>query len=306
MPRTVPTSTYRLQITGSFTLADAAALTDYLRDLGVGAVYCLPCCSRRSAPTTATTPPTRPRSTPTAAATRAATLLGAPRGAGLGVVVDIVPNHLGIAEPAENPALWDVLRLGQDSPYAAWFDIDWSRRAGSCCRCSATTPTLSVEDGELRYYDHRFPLAPGTWHEGDDPDEVHARQHYELAHWRRANTELNYRRFFAVTTLAGVRSGGPGGLRRHPRAGRHPAGRRRDGAAGGPPRRPGRPGRLPRAPARPGPGRLDHRREDPRAGRGAAADGRSRAPPATTRCARSTACSSTTPRRPTSPSSTGG
>ncbi len=42
MPRTVPTSTYRLQITGSFTLGDAAALTDYLRDLGVGAVYTSP------------------------------------------------------------------------------------------------------------------------------------------------------------------------------------------------------------------------------------------------------------------------
>ncbi len=40
MPRTVPTSTYRLQITGAFTLDDAAALTDYLRDLGSGAVYC--------------------------------------------------------------------------------------------------------------------------------------------------------------------------------------------------------------------------------------------------------------------------
>jgi (1->4)-alpha-D-glucan 1-alpha-D-glucosylmutase len=41
------------------------------------------------------------------------------------------------------------------------------------------------------------------------PDEsaaqVHARQHYELVNWRRADTDQNYRRFFAVTTLAGLR-----------------------------------------------------------------------------------------------------
>ena len=65
--------------------------------------------------------------------------------------------------------------------------------------------TLTVADGELRYFEHRFPLAPGTWTEGDDPEAVHARQHYELVHHSRGNAELNYRRFFAVTTLAGVR-----------------------------------------------------------------------------------------------------
>ena len=139
------------------------------------------------------------------------TLLGAAREDGLGVVVDIVPNHLGIAEPAENPAFWDVLRLGQDSPYAPWFDIDWQANAQGrlLLPVLGDDATLSVVDGELRYYDHRFPLAPGTWSEGDDPAEVHTRQHYELAHWTRANTELNYRRFFAVTTLAGVRQEDP-------------------------------------------------------------------------------------------------
>jgi (1->4)-alpha-D-glucan 1-alpha-D-glucosylmutase len=58
-------------------------------------------------------------------------------------------------------------------------------------------------DGELRYYDNRFPLAPGT--EGGSPQEVHARQNYELVDWRRADRDLNYRRFFAINTLAGLR-----------------------------------------------------------------------------------------------------
>ena len=54
-------------------------------------------------------------------------VLDAARDAGLGVVVDIVPNHMGIAVPAENPAWWDVLQHGRASPFAGWFDIDWSR-----------------------------------------------------------------------------------------------------------------------------------------------------------------------------------
>ncbi|HKX15530.1 MAG TPA: malto-oligosyltrehalose synthase, partial [Propionibacteriaceae bacterium] len=124
--------------------------------------------------------------------------------AGLGVIIDIVPNHLGIEHPIQNPAWWDVLRLGQDSPYAAWFDIDWSR-GRIVVPVLGDDPELTVVDDELRYFEHRFPLAPGTWSEGDDVAVVHDRQHYELVHYSRGNREVNYRRFFAITTLAGVR-----------------------------------------------------------------------------------------------------
>ncbi|MCW2867349.1 MAG: treY, partial [Marmoricola sp.] len=66
---------------------------------------------------------------------------------------------------------------------------------------------------ELRYHDNRFPVAPGSVHDGDTSDggadDVHARQSYELISWRRADSELNYRRFFTVTTLAGVRVENP-------------------------------------------------------------------------------------------------
>ncbi|MEV0717260.1 malto-oligosyltrehalose synthase, partial [Asanoa sp. NPDC050611] len=60
-----------------------------------------------------------------------------------------------------------------------------------------------VEDGELRYYEHRYPIAPGTG--AGTAREVHARQHYELVGWRRGDSELNYRRFFAISDLAGLR-----------------------------------------------------------------------------------------------------
>ncbi|TPX05787.1 malto-oligosyltrehalose synthase [Schumannella luteola] len=57
----------------------------------------------------------------------------------------------------------------------------------------------------MRYWDHRFPIAPGTADDGADPVTVHDRQSYELIDWRRADHELNYRRFFAVNELAAIR-----------------------------------------------------------------------------------------------------
>ncbi len=50
-----------------------------------------------------------------------------------------------------------------------------------------------------------YPLAPGSWHEGDAPAAVHLRQHYRFIDADLADTELNYRRFFAITDLAGLR-----------------------------------------------------------------------------------------------------
>ena len=97
--------------------------------------------------------------------------------------------------------------------HAEAFDIDWDFGHGRLRLPvlgdddlpvdGAPTGHLRVVDDELRYHDHRFPIAPGTGY--GSPDEVHARQHYELVGWRRGDAELNYRRFFTVTSLAGVR-----------------------------------------------------------------------------------------------------
>src|SRR5579859_3335379 len=123
----------------------------------------------------------------------------------MGLVVDIVPNHCGVAVPVENPAWWSVLRDGPASPYASWFDIDWSRHRILIPVLGEPSDVerLSIVDGELRYFGHRYPIASGTL--GGTPQEVHARQFYELVDWRRANAELNYRRFFAVSDLAALR-----------------------------------------------------------------------------------------------------
>lgn len=202
-----PTSTYRLQIRPGLTLADAADLTDYLVELGVDAVYLSPIL-------TATTGSDHgydtvdPTTIDPARGGEAGwhALVAACREAGLKIVLDIVPNHLGIAVPAENPAWWSVLAQGRDSAYANWFDIDWDRAPILVPVLGADgLDAVTIEDGELRYHEHRFPIATGTYAEGDTVAEVHARQHYRLAPWETGDTELNYRRFFAISTLAGVR-----------------------------------------------------------------------------------------------------
>ncbi|HEY7045588.1 MAG TPA: malto-oligosyltrehalose synthase [Jatrophihabitantaceae bacterium] len=203
----VPLSTARLQITPSFDLYAAAELCSYLRDLGVAAVYVSPILRAAAGSQHGYDVVDFSRIDP-ARGGRAGwqALVDAAAEHGLQLLVDIVPNHAGVAEASENAAWWDVLRLGPASPYAHWFDIDWSSgrlRLPVLGDDFDASRDLAVVGDELRYFEHRFPIAPGTG--GGTAAEVHVRQHYELVGYRRADAEQNYRRFFAVTTLAGVR-----------------------------------------------------------------------------------------------------
>jgi (1->4)-alpha-D-glucan 1-alpha-D-glucosylmutase len=215
VPTSHPRSTYRLQIRPAFTLDDAAALQDYLSDLGADWVYLSPILTASKGsdhgydvvdPTTID--PDRGGEEALRRASRAF------HDAGRGVLVDIVPNHVGVARAHENAWWWDVLEHGRGSRYADAFDIDWEFGLGKVrlpvlgetLESAAATGALRVEEGELRYHDHRFPLAPGSSStDGEDPVAVHARQRYELMDWRRESYDLNYRRFFGVSSLAAVR-----------------------------------------------------------------------------------------------------
>ena len=202
----VPTATYRLQVRPSFDLHAAADVCDYLATLGVGAVYLSPLLTAAKGSDHGYDVVRFDAIDPARGGVDGWTrLLAAARARSLGVVVDIVPNHTGVASAAENPAWWDVLKHGRESRYAAWFDIDWTRGRVllPVLGDDADPDELTVEGDELRYYEHRFPIAPGTG--GGTPAEVAARQHYELVNFRRADTEQNYRRFFAVVSLAGLR-----------------------------------------------------------------------------------------------------
>ena len=180
-----PLATYRLQLTAEFGFAQAAGLAEYLANLGVSHVYLSPILAAvpGSAHGYDVTDHSRIRAE-----------LGGEDGFramarelrehGLGLVVDIVPNHMAVHP--HNRQLWDVLAHGQDSRYAHWFDIDWTAGDGRFL-----LPILSDAGA-----DPGIPLPP------DDT-------HYRLAHWRTANTELNWRRFFDVTTLIAIRQEDP-------------------------------------------------------------------------------------------------
>lgn len=209
-----PVSTYRIQVRPSFDLDAVADVIGYLHELGADWVYLSPILEAESGSDHgydvvdhALVDPARGGADGLERAAAAA------RAHGMGVLVDIVPNHVGVATPAAMAWWWDVLANGRDSAHAEAFDIDWDFGGGRL-----RIPVLGSADDlgalrlvatdaafELHYFDHRFPVAAGTAADGDDPVAVHARQHYELVDWRRADADLNYRRFFAVNTLAAIR-----------------------------------------------------------------------------------------------------
>ncbi len=210
----IPTSTYRLQVTADFDLDAALEVLPYLQDLGVGWLYLSPLLEAHPGSSHGYDVVDPTRIDPARGGPEALARLSADaHHRGIGIVVDIVPNHVGIESPATNGWWWDVLRHGRESRYARVFDIDWAAGGGKVvipvlgdddvADASGRIGNLRLVDGMLGYHDHRFPVAPGT--EGDDPQAVHDRQHYRLACWRDADSHLNYRRFFAVNTLAGVR-----------------------------------------------------------------------------------------------------
>ncbi|MCI2266096.1 alpha-amylase family glycosyl hydrolase [Sediminivirga luteola] len=213
-PTRPPMSTYRLQITPDFTLYDAVEAVPYLARLGAGAVYLSPILTAASGSAHGYDVVDPTRVDPARGGEEGLrTLSSAAHAAGMRVIADLVPNHMGVADPQENSWWWDVLRHGRESAYAGFFDIDWDAGDGRI-----VLPVLgSAEDlaavtvdagaGVLRYYEHAFPLAPGTLgptHGSQELSAVLAAQHYTLVSWREDH-RLNYRRFFAVKELAGLR-----------------------------------------------------------------------------------------------------
>ena len=207
--RDIPVSTYRLQVTADWTLSDAADLVPYLVDLGVDWVYLSPILAAESGSGHGYDVVDHGEVDPDRGGDRGLRRFAeSAHAAGRGVLVDIVPNHVGVATPEASVWWWDVLTHGRESAYAGNFDVDWEVSGGKVrLPILGDGPdelsALRIEDGALWYYDHRLPIAPGT--AADDPREVLARQHYELMNYRQADTRLNYRRFFAVNDLAAIR-----------------------------------------------------------------------------------------------------
>jgi (1->4)-alpha-D-glucan 1-alpha-D-glucosylmutase len=123
MPR-VPTSTYRLQLHKGFTFDDAASIADYLRDLGISHVYSSPYLQAAPGSIHGYDVVDHQRVNAELGGTSAHEKFCKRLGeAGLGQVLDIVPNHMSLGK--ENRYWCDVLENGASSRYASFFDIDW-------------------------------------------------------------------------------------------------------------------------------------------------------------------------------------
>lgn len=220
-PHRLPVTTYRLQLQPQFGFADAEAALPTLAQLGVTDLYLSPILQ-------ATTGSTHGYDVVDHSAIslqlggRAAfeSLARAAHDRGMGVIVDVVPNHMAVPSPLwENRALWSVLRDGPQSPYADWFDSSGdedpilmpvlAERIGTAIAGGLIVLDQDLVPGDdepswvLRYYDHVFPVRPGT--EQLPLTRLLQSQFYRLAYWKVADDELNYRRFFDVGSLAAVR-----------------------------------------------------------------------------------------------------
>ncbi|HXE81334.1 MAG TPA: malto-oligosyltrehalose synthase, partial [Vicinamibacterales bacterium] len=178
-PLTPPCATYRLQLHAGFTFADAERIVDYLEALGVSHCY---------ASNYLAAVPGSPHGYDLVDPTRLNPEIGderafrawvdALRARGMGHIVDVVANHMGIARSA-NPWWQDVLENGPSSRHADAFDIDW-RPLKPELECKVLLPvlgdtygavlerqeiTLEYDAGsfQIRYFDWVFPVAPGTY-----------------------------------------------------------------------------------------------------------------------------------------------
>ncbi len=280
---TIPRATGRLQLHRDFTLDDAAALVPYLAGLGISHVYTSPLLTARPGSMhgydIVDHRSINPELGGEAALRRLVAVLRAHR---MGLIVDIVPNHMGVGG-ADNAMWLDVLEWGRASPYAEFFDIDWTPSDptlhnkiqapflggpyGRCLEAGEIRLRFDAATGRLAalYGEHVFPIAPQHYRsvlgeratagaamgatanrtaaraaaaamqaklrdEAASPEgekaiatvlerfdsatpqgrrELHMlleHQHYRLVWWRAATDEINWRRFFDVTSLAGLRT----------------------------------------------------------------------------------------------------
>jgi (1->4)-alpha-D-glucan 1-alpha-D-glucosylmutase len=176
-----PSGTYRLQFHAGFTFEDARRLVPYLNDLGVSHIYASPYLRARSGSMhgydVADPSSLNPELGTQEDFDR---MVAALQKFGMGQLVDVVPNHMGIGDPG-NYRWLDVLENGPASTYARFFDINW-RPSGSQAKdqLKIVVPTLGdqygkvLENGELKveyadgafgiaYYEHKFPVAPDSY-----------------------------------------------------------------------------------------------------------------------------------------------
>ena len=210
-----PVATYRVQLTPDFGFDDLIAVLPHIAELGVSHLYLSPIGTAMPGSTHGYDWVPPPQVAEVLGGIEGLTRLrGAATALGLGIIVDIVPNHTGVADTMANPWFADLLAKGSGSEFADFFDVDFSVDNGADGKIALPVLgadadpadfTLDAGGTVLRYFDHAFPVAEGT---GDGtPAQVHERQHYRLVPWN--SGIVGYRRFFTVNELAGLRQEDP-------------------------------------------------------------------------------------------------
>jgi (1->4)-alpha-D-glucan 1-alpha-D-glucosylmutase len=177
MEARAPLSTYRLQLHRGFTFADAERVAAYLQALGIGDCYASPIFEARPGSMHGYDVTRQDRLNPELGGEEGFARWAARlRELGMGLLLDIVPNHMGVG----NDSQWwqDVLENGRASEYASYFDIDWNplnpdmkdklllpilgSQYGD--ELEAKRIQMVLADGQLRvqYFDHLVPIAPRT------------------------------------------------------------------------------------------------------------------------------------------------
>ena len=277
-------ATARLQFHKDFTIDDATRLIPYFDRLGISHLYASPLLTARAGSTHGYDIVDHNKINPELGGMAALQrMVGTLREHGMGLILDIVPNHMGVG--GDDNAWWlDVLEWGRASPYAEYFDIDWDpadptlrgrmlapflgTSYGECLQNGDIVLKFDDRDGRLfaAYGEHRFPIAPRDYaavlltsggpleaparafaelgpggrsevrqaakdareellqpayatpiaealreYSAKTPagqERLHRlleRQSYRLSWWRAATDEINWRRFFDVNGLAGIR-----------------------------------------------------------------------------------------------------
>lgn len=178
-PARIPVSTYRLQLNASFTFKEAIDVVPYLSELGITDVYCSPYLKATRGSMHCYDVIDHSEINPELGTMDDLRILSARlRSLGMGLIMDIVPNHMSI-DSAENKWWMDVLENARSSPYSSYFDIDWhpvkeeleekvilpilGRPYGEALE--SLEITLSYNDGSffINYYDNHLPVDPCTY-----------------------------------------------------------------------------------------------------------------------------------------------
>ena len=174
-------ATYRVQLHAAFTLRDALGIVPYLEAFGISHLYASPVFAARRGSMHGYDVIDPGRVNPELGDEgHLVALASALHERGMGLLLDIVPNHMGVG--AENPYWQDVLAHGRGSRYAKWFDIAWDM------------------------HPHGKLVVPFLADEGAEPED---HEHHRVVHWRRGGRDVNYRRFFDVNDLAALRMEDP-------------------------------------------------------------------------------------------------